>query len=142
MLGYLPILEANDNTEKQSEIFKNAVRKAFHKSLEELLNPFLKLNNNGINLTLNDKTIWFYPRISIIIADWPEAATYCLTYKSPNSNFPCHSCLVTRANLANIDLQMKDLIPRTHINMYQHFSQGLGKSVCIENLSNYFWELP
>ena len=138
----MPILEASDNTEKQSETFKNAVRKTFHRSLEELLNPLLKLNNNGINLTLNDETIWFYPRVSIIIADWPEAATYCLTYKSPNSNFPCHSCLVTRANLANINLQMKDLTSRTHINMRQYFSQELGKSVFIENLSNYFWELP
>jgi len=78
----------------------------------------------------------------VIIADWPEAATYCLTFKSPMSNFPCHSCLVTRTNLSNIDLQMDDMTPRTHINMHQYYSQGLDKSVCIENTPNYFWELP
>ena len=109
--------------------------------MELLLDPLLKLNND-IDLTLNGNTIWFYPRVSVIIADWPEAATYCLTFKSPMSNFPCHSCLVTRTNLSNIDLQMDDMTSRTHINMHQYYSQGLDKSVCIENTPNYFWELP
>ena len=135
------ILESKDNSEKQKDKFKNAARESFHKSLELLLDPLLKLNN-GIDLTLNGNTIWFYPRVSVIIADWPEAATYCLTFKSPMSNFPCHSCLVTRTNLSNIDLQMDDMTPRTHINMHQYYSQGLDKSVCIENTPNYFWELP
>ena len=40
LLGYLPILKASDNAEKKSENFKIAVRKAFHKSLEVLLDPF------------------------------------------------------------------------------------------------------
>lgn len=137
----MPILEYKDNSEKQKEKFKNAARESFHKSLELLLDPLLRLNN-GIYLTLNGNTIWFYPRVSVIIADWPEAATYCLTFKSSMSNFPCHTCLVTRTNLSNIDLQMDDITPRTHINMHQHYSQRLEKSVCIENIPNYFWELP
>jgi hypothetical protein len=57
-------------------------------------------------------------------------------------NYPCHFCLVTRDNLANLDLQMDDMRPRTHVNMQQHFIQGSGKSVCIENLDNFFWKLP
>jgi hypothetical protein len=142
LLGYLPILKSGDNTEKKSETFKNAAREAFHKSLEVLLDPLLKSNNKGIDLTLNHEKIWFYPRISVIIADWPEAATYCLTYKSPMSNYPCHFCLVTRDNLADLDLRIDDVIPRTHVNMQQHFNQGSGKSVCIENLDNFFWKLP
>lgn len=137
----MPILEYKDNSEKQKDKFKNAARESFHKSLELLLDPLLRLND-GIDLTLNGNTIWFYPRVSVIIADWPEAATYCLTFKSPMSNFPCHTCLVTRSNLSNIDLQMDEITPRTHINMHQHYSQGLEKSVCIENIPNYFWELP
>jgi hypothetical protein len=139
LLGYLPILKAGDSTERQSENFKNVMREAFHKSLETLLKPLL--NDDGIDLTLNGETIWFYPRVSIIIADWPEAATYCLTFKSPMSHFPCHFCLVTRDNLPDIDLQNVDIIPRTHINMQQHFNQGSGKSVCIENVPNFFWKL-
>ena len=136
----MPILKAGDNSEKQSENFKNAARETFHKSLEVLLNPLL--NNNSIDLTLNGEKVWFYPQVSIVIADWPEAATYCLTFKSPMSTFPCHFCLVTRNDLADINLQMNDMTPRTHINMCQHFNQGSGKSVCIENVSNFFWKLP
>ena len=60
LLGFLPILKSSSNTEKQSESFKNASRKAFHKSLEVLLNPLLTLSN-GIDLTLNNEIIWFYP---------------------------------------------------------------------------------
>ena len=59
LLGYLPILKASDNTKKKSENFKIAVRKAFHKSLEVLLDPFLSLSN-GIDLDLNNKSIWFF----------------------------------------------------------------------------------
>src|ERR1700722_1330928 len=142
LLGYMLILKASNNTEKQSETFKNAARNTFHKSLEILLDSLLRLNNNGIDLTLDKKKIWFYLRVSIVIADWPEAATYCLTYKSPMSNYPCHFCLVARNNLADLDLRINDVRPRTHVNMQQHFNQGSGKSVCIENLDNFFWKLP
>lgn len=138
LLGFLPILKSN---EKKSEKFKIAARETFHKSLKILLDPILKLKN-GIELTLNNESIWFYPRISVIIADWPEAATYCLTYKSPMSNFPCHFCLVTRDNLANINLTTDEMKLRTPENMYTCLNQKLEKSVCIESLYNYFWDLP
>ena len=67
LLGYLPILKANDSTEKQSEKYKKATCEIFHKSLEVLLDPLL--NDNGIDLVLNNKTIWFYSQVSVIIAD-------------------------------------------------------------------------
>jgi hypothetical protein len=139
LLGYLPILKSSDNTEKQSDKFKNASREAFHKSLEVLLNPLT--NDDGIDLTLNNETIWFFPKVSIVIADWPEAAVYCLTYKSSMSNYPCHFCLVMRDNLSNMNLQINDIISRTHVDMQQHFNQNTGNSVCIENISNFFWKL-
>ncbi|GBC42276.2 hypothetical protein GLOIN_2v1783703 [Rhizophagus irregularis DAOM 181602=DAOM 197198] len=142
LLAYLPILKSNNITERKSETFKIAVRECFHKSLELLLDPLLKLNKNGIDLFLNNEMIWFYPRVSAIISDWPEAATYCLTYKSPMSKHPCHFCLVTRDNLADLNLQIDDITPRTHVNMQQYFNQNSGNSVCIENISNFFWNLP
>ena len=55
LLGYFLILKASDNSDKKSDDFKNAARKAFHKSLKVLLNPLL--NDSGMNLTLNGKTI-------------------------------------------------------------------------------------
>jgi len=142
LLGYLPILKSNNNTEKKSEKFKIAIRSIFHNSLNILLNPLLNLKNKGIDLTLNDKSIWFFPQVSVIIADWPEAATFCLTYKSSLSHFPCHFCLVSRDNLANINLQANEIESRTHNNMQNYFDQNLTKSVSIENLSNFFWKLP
>ena len=136
LLGYLPILKSSNNTEKQSDNFKKASREAFHKSLEVLLNPLT--NDDGIDLTLNNETVWFFPRVSIVIANWPEAATYCLTYKSPMSNFSCHFCLVTRDNLSDMNLQINDIILRTHTNIQQYFNQNTENSVCLEKISNFF----
>ncbi|GES84716.1 hypothetical protein GLOIN_2v1783703 [Rhizophagus clarus] len=112
LLGYLPILEAAN---------KDLVRDTFHKSLRHLLEPIILLKD-GIDLFINNENTWFYPRVSTIIADWPEAASFCLVYKSSNSNLPCHSCLVKRKNLANIDLSNLYIIffgiYRKNINIY------------------------
>lgn len=138
LLGYLPILK---HTGTKNDKFKIAARTAFHNSLKVLLSPILELKN-GIDLTLNNKTYWFFPRISVIIADWPEATTFCLTYKSSGSSFPCHFCLVSKDNLSKINLQADEMEVRTHDNMRYYFEQDLKKSVCIENVPNFFWELP
>jgi|1185.fasta_scaffold90556_2 hypothetical protein len=140
LLGYLPILQAKDKSEKNSTNFKKAARQAFHESLKVLLEPLL--SNISINLTLNNEKIQFYPRVSVVIADWPEAATYCLTYKSTMSNFPCHFCLVPRKDIANINLRNNEIIPRTHDNMRLNFNQNSRSSVCIEDVYNTFWDLP
>lgn len=134
----MPILEASNSSEKSSDIFKDTAREIFHESLEILLDPILSLSN-GIDLKLNNENVWFFPRISVVIADWPEAATYCLTHKSANSNFPCHFCLIARDDLADIDSEIN---LRTHDNMRQFFDQGTTNSVGIENVQNYFWKFP
>lgn len=139
LLGYFPILKASNNTEKKSENFKKASREAFHKSLALLLDPILSLKN-GKDFVLNGEPIWFYPKISVVIADWPEAATFCLTFKSPMSSYPCHFCLVKKDNLSNINLQPNNVILRTHRNMSLHYQQNSGKSVCIEDVPNFFWK--
>jgi hypothetical protein len=141
LLGYLPILEAANLTQKKSLAYKNLVRETFHKSLRHLLEPIISLKN-GIKLFVKNENIWFYPRVSVIIADWPEAATYCLTYKSSNSNFPCHFCLVSRDNLANINLPSSDVVLRTHNEMHKHLESNIPNSVCIESVSNFFWDMP
>ena len=116
-LIYLSILKSKDNTEKRSRVFKNAVCETFHRFLELLLDSLLILQNKGIDLILNNKTIWFYPQVSVIIADWPEAAIYCFTYKSSMSNYPYYFCLVTRNNLADLNLQINNMISQIHDNM-------------------------
>jgi len=132
LLGYLPILE---------NAKKNLVRETFHKSLRHLLEPIVLLEN-GIDLYINNKKIWFYPRISTIIVDWPEAASFCLVYKSPNSNLPCHFCLVEKENLPNMNLSPSNMILRSHYEMHRHLENNTQKSVCIESIPNFFWEFP
>ena len=140
LLGYLPIVKSNDTTEKWSQTFKNIVRETFHKSLEILLEP-LKSLKNRIDLLICDKTYWFFLKVSVVIADWPEAATFCLTYKSPNSNNPCHFCLVSRNNLANIKLSNNNKILRKHQDISEYLYLNLEKSISIEKIFNFFWTL-
>jgi hypothetical protein len=56
------------------------------------------------------------------------------------ASFPCHFCLVSRDNLANINLATSEIEPQTHDNMSQYFDQRLTKSVCIESTRNFFWK--
>ncbi|KAF0540929.1 hypothetical protein F8M41_006029 [Gigaspora margarita] len=93
------------------------VRQTFHRCLEVILNPIQKFLHSGTNLLINNKLIWTFPKVSIIIADWPEAAKFCLTYKSTNSNHPCHFCLVNRVDLANTTHSKHDLVLRNHENI-------------------------
>ena len=141
LLGYFPIIEAANLTEKKSITFKNLVRGTFHKSLRHLLEPIILLKN-GVELFVNNENMWFYPRISTIIADWPEAASFCLVYKSPNSTFPCHFCLVKRDNLADINLPSREIVPRTHNEMRKRLENNQSKYVCIESVPNFFWNVP
>ena len=103
LLGYLPIIKTSTKN-------KPIVRQTFHRCLEVILNPIQKFSHSGTNLLINNKLIWTFPKVSIIIADWPEAATFCLTYKSTNSNHPCHFCLVNRDDLANTTCSKYDFI--------------------------------
>ena len=132
LLGYLPILEAAN---------KDLVREVFHKSLRHLLEPIISLKH-GVDLMINNENIWFYPRVSTIIADWPEAASFCLVYKSANSTLSYYFCLVKKNDHANIDLSSNDIILRTHNEMRKHLEDRTQKSVCIESVPNFFWNLP
>ncbi|RHZ47082.1 hypothetical protein Glove_593g35 [Diversispora epigaea] len=139
LLGYFPILFAKNEKEKTSPEFKKLVRETFHKSLKFLLDPLFE-NENGIDYKINNRIIWFFPKISTIIGDWPEACTYSLTYKSASSNFPCHFCLVQKNDL--IDTMQDQIILRNHENMMEHFNNNTGHSVSLEPVENYFWNIP
>src|SRR5256885_17005671 len=95
----------------------------FRSCLKVLLKP-IQVLSNGLDLNLNGETFWFFSRISVVISDWPEAATFCLTYKSSMSTYPCHFCLVKRDNLVNINLSEQQMELRTH-NMIRYLDQNL-----------------
>ncbi|RHZ82785.1 hypothetical protein Glove_103g82 [Diversispora epigaea] len=127
LLAYLPIIKAKDDTQKISEEYKNIVRRTFHKSLKFLLSSLY--DDNGIELELNNSIFWCFPRISMIISDWPEACTFALTYKSTKSNYPCHFCLVSKEDLSNINLNSNQIEPRSHNNMKLYYKNNTGKNV-------------
>ncbi|KAF0468033.1 zn-finger domain-containing protein [Gigaspora margarita] len=133
LLGYLPII-------KSSNIEKEIKRQLFHKCLDIILEPIQSLSEKGTNLLLNNKFIWFYPKFSTIIADWPEAATFCLTYKSTKSKHLCHFCLVKRDNLTNTNLIKKDIELRNHENMQYYYNRNEEQIVSIESVQNIFWK--
>ncbi|RHZ72433.1 hypothetical protein Glove_242g221 [Diversispora epigaea] len=136
LLGYLPILSANN--EGQTSKFKRLARETFHNSLKFLLDPLF--DEDGIDFKINNKNIWFFPRISTVIGDWPEACTFSLTFKSANSNYPCHFCQTHRNNLTSI---RKDcIIIRNKENMQEYYNNGSAESIGLEQVYNYFWTIP
>src|SRR5829696_3970428 len=136
LLGYLPILTAKDESEKKSDDFKKLVRLTFHSSMKFLLDPLFV--QNGVNLEVGTQTIWFFPRISTIICDWPEAAMFSLVYKATNSNFPCYFCLISKEFLANTNLSDDDVTLRNDENMKVYFKNNAGHDVSLKNVPNYF----
>ncbi|RHZ82833.1 hypothetical protein Glove_103g124 [Diversispora epigaea] len=140
LLAYLPIIKAKDDTQKISEEHKNIVCRTFHKSLKFLLSPLY--DDNSIELELNNSIFWCFPRISMIISDWPEACTFALTYKSTKSNYPCHFCLVFKKDLSNINLNSNQIEPRSHNNMKLYYKNNTEKNISIENVRNFFWSVP
>ncbi|RHZ86192.1 hypothetical protein Glove_54g77 [Diversispora epigaea] len=135
---YFPILFAKNKTEKESSDFKKLVRKTFHNSIKFLLDPLFQ-GDGGIDFNIDGKDVWFFPRISTIICDWPEACTFSLTYKSANSNYLCHFCLVQKEDL--IDIRKDQLILRDHVNMKEYFNNSTSNSAGLEQVDNYFWNI-
>ncbi|RHZ47672.1 hypothetical protein Glove_574g4 [Diversispora epigaea] len=120
LLGYLPILSAKDEREKKSSEFKKLVRETFHNSIKFLLDPLFTNNDDdddGIELKIDNKIFWFFPRVLTIICDWPEACTFSLIYKLTNSNYLCHFCLVSKENLNNTRLKDDQMVLRNKENM-------------------------
>lgn len=140
LLAYLPIIMANNESQKKSFEHKQIVRETFHNCLEFLLKPLF--NENGLELEINNKLMWFFPRISTIICDWPEANIFSLTYKSSQSLYPCHFCLISKNELSNININSNELVARTHENMQCHYNNNTVKNVSIEAIRNYFWSVP
>ncbi|RHZ77795.1 hypothetical protein Glove_173g50 [Diversispora epigaea] len=85
--------------------------------------------------------ILFYPRIFTVICDWPEVCTFSLTYKSSNSNYPCHFCLVSKDNLANTCLRKSQTVLRNKENMKKYYANDTTKEASLEPVYKYFWNI-
>ena len=119
-------------------VTKQKARQTFHNCLKIIWKPIQLYSETRINLLVNNKYIWFFPKISTIIADWLEATTFCLIYKLVSSNYLCYFCLVNRKNLANLKLTKYDLKLRNYENMLNYYNNNEENTVCIESVQNIF----
>src|ERR1043166_4138054 len=78
LVGYLPKLKAKDNITKNSESFRRLQRQVFQKCLRILLSPIL--NQNDMYFVVKNEVQQFTPKISVIIADLAETATFTAMY--------------------------------------------------------------
>ncbi|CAG8495562.1 23380_t:CDS:2, partial [Gigaspora rosea] len=88
----------------------------------------------------NNQRVQCYAKIYNVI-DLLEAANYCLTSKSTNAKYPCHRCLISNEDLANINLTSNRIIYRTYENMKVAIESGTSNLYFIVNLQNSFWKM-
>ena len=113
----------------------------FHKCLDIILKPIYNQSFIGFNAYIGQKLEWIFIQLTLILADLPEAATYCLTSKSANAKYPCHHCIISKQNLSNIYLDEKELIRRTPESMKAALYGGYGTDLSIICLQNSLWNL-
>ena len=140
LIGYLPIIQASSESEKNSDKFRLLVRETFQNCLNALFEPLLVQYKSGIHIYIQGQIEWCYIAIANIIGDLPEIACYCLTSKSPKSNYPCPKCLVKRCNLSNISLTKEEMELKTHKNMQEILVNNQYQEYSLVPLSNIFWK--
>src|SRR5436305_5724087 len=113
LVGYLPKLKAKDNTTRNSEFFRKLQRQVFQRCLQILLSPIL--NQTDMYFVVKNETQLFTPKISVILADLAEAATFTATYLPSTSKRPCCFCLINNEDLNNMALT--NVIMRTSKTM-------------------------
>ncbi|RGB29725.1 hypothetical protein C1646_766262 [Rhizophagus diaphanus] len=100
-------LEAKDNAMKNSESFQKLQRQVFQRCLQILLS--LILNQTDMHFIVKNKVRLFTPKISVILADLAEAATFTTIYLLSTSKRPCYFCLISNEDLSNMTLNNVDL---------------------------------
>jgi hypothetical protein len=113
LIGYLPILKAMDSKTKNSDKFRKLQREVFQKCMKILLQPIVE--EPELHFVVRNNIVTFIPRISMIIADLAEADKITNVYQPSSSRRPCHSCLVSRDDLNNVNLN--NVFSRTPNNM-------------------------
>jgi hypothetical protein len=107
IIGFIPIIKSEG---RKNQYLREISLKVFHKCMEILLDPLIKQPKHGIYFNINNKIESCFMKLSVIIADWPEASTFCLTYKSSNGLRPCHTCTITRDKLNSLDISPNQFV--------------------------------
>ena len=135
LVGYLPKLKAKDNTTKNSEFFRRLQRQVFQRCLRILLSPVL--NQTDMYFVVKNEIYPFTPRISVILADMAEAATFTATYLPSTSRRPCCFCLISNEDLNNMALTNVTL--RTPEKMREAIDLNQANELSIHADFNFFW---
>lgn len=136
LVGYLPKLKAKDNTTKNSEFFRKLQRQVFQRCLRILLTPIL--NKTDMYFVVKNEIHAFTPKISVILADLAEAATFTATYLPSTSRRPCCFCLISNEDLNNMALTNVTL--RTPEKMREAIDINQANKLSIHTDFNFFWK--
>src|SRR5436190_16228878 len=136
LVGYLPKLKAKDNTTKNSEFFRRLQRQVFQRCLRILIS--LILNQNDMYFVVKNEIHIFTPKISVILADLAEAATFTATYLPSTSRRPCCFCLISNEDLNNMSLT--NVIMRTPEKMREAIDLNQANELSIHADFNFFWK--
>ncbi|RHZ85532.1 hypothetical protein Glove_64g5 [Diversispora epigaea] len=105
-----------------------------------LFNTLVNDNTTGIDLKLSLRTLTNCTfKLSTIIADMPEASTYCLTYKSYNYKYPCFRCLTPLDKFNCID-SIANYEARTNQTMKNLYENNRCQEFSLISLYNIFWD--
>ncbi len=140
LLGYIPILKASNDTDKLSSGFHTANREIFQQSMNIILQPLLNQYETGTFITVNNQQQHVVAKIGPVIADWPEACKFTLTYCSSNASCPCHNCLTPQFEFNNMKLLSQTIKTRTEKVVKNVLDNNLGKEYSVHNTQNIFWK--
>ena len=138
LLGFLP--KVQDSGIKTTETFRSLQREVYHKCFFIMLRPLLK-KPDTLYFGIKGKSMIFAARISVFLADMLEADDVTATYKSSQCKMPCHTCMVLRSDLNNMNMTSK-VQPRTHENMQEVTRNGQNKDYSVHSTENAFWKFP
>jgi hypothetical protein len=80
----------------------------------------------------------FTPKISVIIADLAEAATFTATYLPSTSKRPCCFCMISNEDLN--DMALPNVILRTPEKMKEAINANQANQLSIHTDFNFFWK--
>lgn len=137
LLGFLP--KVQDTGIKTSEFFHQLQREVYHQCFNIMLRPLLE-KPDALYFRINGRQKTFAAQISFFLADMLEADEVTATYKSANCMMPCHTCMVLRDDLNNMNLNQENMPSRTHKGMQQVIRNGQGKEFSVHSVENAFWK--
>src|SRR5205814_10543556 len=125
------------NSKKKYALYQREQRQVIRQSLRILLSPIL--NQNDMYFVVKNEIHAFTPKISVILADLAEAATFTATYLPPTSRRPCCFCLIYNVDLNNMSLT--NIIMRTPEKIREAIDLNQANELSIHADFNFFGSL-